>query len=492
METVSTPNKKVLKNYIFNATYQILIIIIPLITTPYVSRVLLAEGVGKYSYSLSIITYFTMFAGLGFNTYGQREIAKYQGDSEKQSKTFVEIILCRFVTTILCCTLNIVLACLGLYGDYSTLMLIFSINIIAVAFDVSFYLQGNEKFAVITVINIAIKLIGVGAIFLFVKTQEDVWKYTLINALVVILSNMALWLCLPKYFKMPSFKSLCPSKHLLPTLALFIPTVVTSVYTVLDKTLIGLILNNDAENGYYEQAEKIVKMALTIITALGTVMIPRNSNEYKRGNIEAVKSNVYFAVKFVWTLGVPLMFGLIIVSDNMNLWFFGEGYEPVADMMKIFSPIILSLGLNNVFGMQYLIPIGKENVFTISVAVGAVCNFILNIILIYTIGTVGAIIASVAAETIIMIYQLIYARKVFSIKRILLCGWKNVIAGVLMFLVLYFVAGNWESSVINTLLIILIGCVIYFVLIIALRDEFIINLIKKLFSKIKKQNKEEE
>lgn len=488
---IETPGKKVIRNYVFNLIYQVFLVIVPLVLTPYVSRVLLPEGVGQYSFSFSIITYFTLFASLGFTMYGQKEIAKYQGNVEKQTIIFWEINLVRFISTIICLIANFIAVGLDFYGKYSLLLLILSINIFACAFDIVFLFQGNEQFGKIVIRNVIVKLFGIIFVFLFVKDSNDVWIYTLINALIIFISNISLWLYLPKMLTRIKFKELKPFRHIKPTLALFIPTIVTSIYTVLDKTLIGLIIGDDAQNGYYEGAEKVIKMSLTFITCLGSVMIARNSKEIVDGNTDIVKNNVYFSIKFVWFLGCPLMFGLMAISENLNLWFFGEGYEAVIDLMICFSPIILFLGLNNVLGIQYLIPAGKETQYTLSVLIGALFNFILNIILLYTVGTIGAVLSSVLAELVILIYQIIYLKREFSVKKMLFSGIDNLIAGLIMFVCLYCIAKYFSSSIINTIILIIIGAAIYFVLIFIFKDRLVWTYIHKFIQKIKRGDKNE-
>ena len=175
MDTVQN-NKQVRKNYIYNVAYQLLLIIVPLIVTPYISRKLLPNGIGMYSFSFSLITYFTIFAALGFGAYAQREIAKYRNNIDVQSKIFWEVIICRFFSVMIALAVNFLLLYLNVYGDYSILMLILSINIFAIIFDVAFVFQGNEKFSTIVLLNSLIRITGVICIFLFVKNPNDLWK----------------------------------------------------------------------------------------------------------------------------------------------------------------------------------------------------------------------------------------------------------------------------------------------------------------------------
>ena len=194
-------------------------------------------------------------------------------------------------------------------------------------------------------------------------------------------------------------------------ISLFVPTIAVQVYTVLDKTMIGMITQNDFENGYYEQAVKISKMVMTVVTALGTVMIPRIGFYFEKGDVKEVKRLMYRGYRFVWFLGIPLCLGLIMVSPKFVPWFFGEGYNKVSVLLGILSFLILAIGINNVTGMQYLIPTKRQNIFTLTVLIGAMINFAMNYILIERFAAIGAAIASVTAETVIAIVQLMIVRK---------------------------------------------------------------------------------
>jgi len=484
----NTPNPKsskkvILKNYFYNAIYQVFLIIVPLITTPYVSRVLLPQGIGQYSFSLSLITYFTIFAALGSNLYGQREISKYQNDKHKQSIVVWEVIIVRIFSTFICLALNFIFYGFNAYGSYSLLMLIMSLNIFSTIFDFSFVLMGNEDFGKLAIRNFIIKSLTVASIFVFVKTQNDVWIYTLIHSVMIVLSNLIFIPYVIKHISRVKRSELHPKKIVVPILKLFLPTIIISIYTILDKTLVGLILRDDAQNGFYEQTDKIIKIVLTLVTSLSAVMFSRNSEEKQKGNTKALKENVYFATKIVYFIGLPLMFGTIAISKNINLWFFGEGYGEVITLMMVCAPIIMAIGLNNVTGVQYLIAIGRENTFTKTVIIGAVINLMLSIALIFLIGVAGAIISSVISELIILIVQLIILREEISIKKFLLSGWKNLLASVIMFGVLMVVQSCMNSSILNTILLILLGAFIYLVVVVALKDDFIKDFKRKVFKK---------
>lgn len=311
------------KNYVYNLIYQLLIIILPLITTPYLSRVLGADGVGIYSYTLSITTYFVLFGSLGVAMYGQREIAYIRDEEEKKTQTFWEILFLRFITMLISLILFVFIFANG-KSDYNLYYKILIIEIIANSLDISWFFQGLEEFKKTITRNIIVKIIGVICIFLFIKQAEHLWLYILIYVLSNLLGNLSLWLYLPKHLTKIRFKNLNIKKHIIPTITLFIPQIAMQVYLVLDKTMLGNILGDMSEVGNYEQSQKIIKTALTVVTALGTVVAPRIANVISNNNNKEVESYLENSFRFVWLLGFPIMMGLIAISRTLVPWFLGE------------------------------------------------------------------------------------------------------------------------------------------------------------------------
>ena len=483
--------KSIKKNYVYNVIYHILVIVIPIIVTPYVSRVLGSEGVGQYSFSYSIITYFTIFASLGFGTYAQREIAKHQNDAEQQSRTFWEINICRLIPVFLSLIINLILTFSGVYGKYSNLMLLFCVNIIAVAFDIAFFFQGNEEFGKVVLTNLIIKIFGVVGIFVFVKNSQDVWLYALFNSLVLIISNLSMWVFLRKRLVKIKVSTLKPFQHLYGSLRLFIPTVAISIYMVLDKFLIGLITHSDAENGFYESAEKIVKMAMTVITCLGTVMIPRNSYELEQGNIDQVRTNNYCVLHFVWLLGLPLMAGILFVANNLVPWFLGPNFEKSVLLMQVLAPLVLISGVSNVLGLQYLIPYRKDGQFTLAVTLGAFINLGLNIPFIYFLGALGAALSTIVAEAIITLVMLIMSLKHLRLGTIFRMALKPIIATLFMCVVICPLSFYLAPSILNTFIIIVCGSVIYCLSILILRDDLVMSFLRGFKHRVAPKEKTE-
>lgn len=477
--------KSIKKNYIYNLAYQILTVITPLITTPYLSRVLGASGIGIYSFASSIVTYFVLFATLGTATYGQREISYVQDNREKRTEVF-------WNTEILSCISTLII--LVLYGLYVVVFsgniaiyAIFSMNIISVALDITWLYRGMEEFGQIVFRNILFRIMNVILIFLFVRSSSDVGKYVLIMCLVPLLGMMSLWSSLLKIVDRPNWRKIKPFTNLRVILSLFVPTIAISIYTVLDKTMIGVITGLEAENGYYEQAMKLSQIVLSVVTALGTVMIPRIGYHYEKREIEVVRNYMYRSYRFVWLLGIPLCFGIIAVAPNVVPWFFGDGFDKVIPLLSILSFLILAIGINNVTGMQYLIPTGRQNVFTFTVVIGACVNFVLNLILIRKYQSVGAAIASVIAEAVIAVVQLILVREELSLWKVIKGGIHYYVAGVIMASVVWYVGRNLSSSLFYTIFLVGCGAIVYVGILLFLRDEYLISNMRQIIRSIKKK-----
>ncbi len=483
---------KIAKNYLYNLTYQLFLIVIPVFVTPYVARVLGDVQSGYYSFSYSIVSYFTLLASLGFGYYAQREIAKYQNDKTKQSISFWEIVIVKFFTMLLSLALYLVTIKTGVFGEqYASIMLILSLDVIATAFDITFMFRGNENFKTIVVRNIAIKISMIACIFIFVKDTNDLWKYALIESVGILLGNLALWVSLRKNVARIKLKELKPMRHLTPALVLFLPSVAVSIYTSLDKTLIGIITHSGSENGNYEYAEKIVKMALTFVTSLGAVMIPRNSQMNAAHGHKAIEHNILLSQRFVFLFGIPLAFGCAIIADNFIPWYLGPDYAKAATLMKILSPLIVIIGLSNVYGLQFLIPTNKDKKFTLAIICGACVNFVLNIILINIFQSYGAAMATIIAETIVTLIMKSYVNRYLDNDHIFRKAFKPFLAGTIMCAIGYLLGHSLSPSIVHTVILVIICAAVYTVSIIVLRDSLFLIILHKAKTSIFKHNQSE-
>jgi O-antigen/teichoic acid export membrane protein len=466
------------KNYFYNLLYQLIAIATPLITTPYISRKLGAEGVGIYSFTFSITTYFTIFAIMGTSYYGQREIAYCGDDMKKRSSVFFEVLFFRCLTTLFALLIFIPMVATS---EYRNVFLVQGLNLIAVAFDISWFFMGLEQFRKTSLRNAFVKLAGVILVFLLVKDSEDLVLYCVAMGLPLIIANLSLFPMLRGQIKFSVLREtrINPFHNMKTILSFFLPTIAVQVYTVLDKTMIGFFTDTAVENGYYEQAEKIVKSALTVITALGTVTLPRVSALHAKNDDKSISQLIFRSFRFVLLLSFPMVGGLIVLAPQFSPWFFGTGFDQVPSLITVLSLLLFAIGLNNAIGIQYLITTGKQNVFTLTVIIGAVINFGINLLLIPRIFAMGAAIATVIAESVITAVQFIYTKRIFPFSKVLAMCPKYFISTGFMVIVLLFLRQFLGNTFVETIVLVMVGASIYAVLLFVLHDIFFIDILKK-------------
>ena len=341
---------KVIRNYLYNVGYQVLAIIVPLITSAYVSRVLRPEGVGANAFTNSIIQYFILFASMGIGYYGNRQIAYVRENPRKMSQTFWEIQIVKTIMTLLAIIAFEVF--MLFYTRQPEYMVAQSINLIAVAFDISWFYEGIENFKVTVLKNSFVKLLSMVAIFLLIKGPYDVTLYIVVLAISTLLGNLTLWPNIKKDLPKINIKLLDPWRHFLPMAELFIPQIATQVYVQLNKTMLGGMISETA-SGYYQYSDNLVKLILALVTATGTVMLPHVANVVSKGNMREVNRMLYKSFDFVSAVSYPMMFGLAAISLTLVPKYYGPGYGPVGPAMMIESIVILMIAWSNVLGVQY-------------------------------------------------------------------------------------------------------------------------------------------
>lgn len=472
--------KTVRKNYVYNLIYQIVAIIIPIITIPYISRVLGAENIGIYGYTLSISAYFILFGSIGVALYGQREIAYVQNNKEKYSQRFWEIFLLRIVSM----TISIILFYIVFVRnalDYNMYYKILLLELLGNMIDISWFFQGLEEFRKTVSRNLIVKTISLICIFLFVKTKNDLSVYFIIYVLSILIGNLSLWLYMPKFIKKVDFKSLNIKRHLKPTIVLFIPQIAIQVYTVLDRTMIGILIPNKEEVGFYTQGEKIIKLLQTIVGAMGIVMLPRIANKYSNKDKKAIKIYLNKSFNLTFLLAFPFIFGLLLVSKCFVPIFFGPGYDKVSIIMKVICPIILFVGVSGTIGYQYLLPTKKQKEYTISVLIGAGINFIINLLLIPRYGAIGAAIGTVIAEFSVAAYQIIKTKEFFDYREIYINNIKYFFGSIIMFIICYIVNIDFHLVGMKQLVIdVCLGIGVYFMFLLIIKDKLLYEVLNKI------------
>ena len=464
------------KNIAISTLYQILIIILPLITAPYIARVLGPDQSGVYDYTNSIMTYFAMFAALGTASYGVREIARVRDDAAMRSKLFWEIELMTVMTSTVCIIAWFIF--IAITPQYKVIYLVLTMGLLSTMFDISWFFAGMEQFKYTVTKNAACKLIGVILMFLFVKKEEDLLLYIIIMISATMIGNLSMWLYVPRFVEKVDFRTLTFRKHFHETLIYFVPTVATSIYTVLDRTLIGVITKNKAENGFYHYAMQIVNMmnALTF-SSLNMVLGSRLSFLFAEKKYDEIKEKIADSTNYILFMGYGICFGVIGVAKRFVPVFLGPGYDRVATMLILMSPIVIIIGISNCLGSQYYTPAGYRKLSAKYIIIGAVVNLLLNLLLIPKYWGYGAITASLIAESVITILYMKNCNGYLRVETIIKDSWKKIIAGLVMLIVIRALDGIISSDILALLVEIAVGFTVYCAVIVLLRDSFMTDLL---------------
>lgn len=471
-------------NLILSMVFQFIITIAPLITAPYISRVLGADSVGIYSYTFSLNYYFMIASGLGTASYGIIEIAKKRDDKISRSRVFWGIEIITIISSLISFFLWLILA--FLYKEYTKILLILSMNILATIFDISWFYLGIEKVKYIVIVNLLFKIAGIVSIFLFVKKPEDLWIYILLLAGSTLLGNISMWFFVPKFIvKVKIFKNDI-FHHLKETMAYFIPTIAATIYSVLDKTLIGLITNDSFENGYYERGTKIIALIRGVtFTSLNTLLGSRMAYLFKDKKLQEINKNMNFALNYTLFLGLGACFGIIGISYIFVPLFFGNGYDKVIYFLILMAPLIPIMGISNAVGNLYYNPSGNRKISAIILIIGAFINALLDVLFIFLWKGYGAIIASIIAEILITIFYIIYTRGFLSFKNIFNYSWKKIISASIMLAFIYLFNLININIYVKLCSDIFCGLMIYIISLILLKDDFILLILKKIMARFK-------
>ena len=469
-------------NYIFSLLFQLLTIIVPLITTPYLSRVLQPEGIGIYSLTNTNISYFTLVGVLGLGTYGQLEVAKVKNDIGKRSQLFFEIMTTRVITHCIAGAAFMVL--LALTTKYRTMYAIQGVLIVSSMLDLTWYFQGIEEFKKIAIRNIVIKLISVALIFLLVKDKNDLIMYAVILTGSNLLCNLCFYPVIGKYICKVDLKNLSLGRHVRGSLVFFLPTIASVIISSLDKTMIGIITGSESENGYYAQAYKIENLCFAVFSSLNVVMRSRMTflfHNFKQSEMSRLLGK---SLQFVGLLAFPISLGTIAITDNFVPWFFGSGYDKVKLLLPIFAFWLIFKSFSNCLLEQNIMATGRQKIFNSIIWVGAICNIILNAILISRFQSIGAAIASVVSELVIFCLAVYFSRSVTSVGSIVSVSWKYCCSAIVMGVAAYAVGSHLDARLTTTVLQIIVGACVYCICLFILRDSLTKDVYKWMRKKI--------
>lgn len=448
------------KNLLYSISYQILTIILPLITAPYVTRILQAKGLGVYSKSQALAHYFLLFAMLGVNNYGNRAIARVRDNRIEVSKTFWEIYSFQAITAVISMIVYWIY-CLGFAADNRLIYMMQAFYVMSGVFDVNWCCFGMEKFRLTAIRSMVVRILTAIAVFTLVNSSDDLWLYTFIISFGYIVSTLVIWPFIKKHidFVKPSWSGI--KRHVKPNLVLFWPVIAVSLYNIMDKLMLGWF-SEDEEVAFYTYAERIVTIPTTLILALDNVIMPRMSNlfaaDVKSDKIKFLMDNV---MMFAMFMAAAMGFGLAGVADVFAPWFYGKAFTRCGYFIILLSPVIVIKAWAGAIRTQFIIPTGRDRIYVLSLTSGAIVNLILNALLIPRINGVGAIIGTLAAEFAVCFIQFFCCRKEIDIKNYMINGFSFCMIGAIMFVVIEMLSHVSDYAVITMMVQIICGAIIY-------------------------------
>ena len=451
--------KSLKKNFAYNFLYQLLAIIVPLITSPYLARTLGAENIGIASWTNSIVFYFGMFIVLGVENYGNREIAYVRASRVECSKKFWSIYACQLINFIMVLMVYFFYVN-AIAKDYKVIFAILTMSLLTKGLDIAWFFSGMEEFKVTVVRNSIVKIITLVSIFLFVRNANDLWKYVLINSAGALIGQMTLWPNVKKHidFYLPKKDEVI--RNIKPLWILFIPVLAISVFTYMDKYMIGR-LSNVVQNGYYENADKIISVPKAFITTIGTVMLPRTAHLLSSNRIDESRHYIELSMTYTVMIGSALAFGMAAVADVFSVVFWGEEFRTCGLLIQGLAPAVLFSVIGSVIRSQFLIPNARDKEYTVSLIAGAIVNFITNLIMIPEFGAFGAVVGTLCSEVVLMSIQLFYVRKELPLKKYFQNCWMFILIGMVMYGVVYTAKKRFDGTVLSLIVLVLIGGVIY-------------------------------
>lgn len=439
------------KNLSYQTAYQILSTILPLITAPYLARVLGAARLGVFSYTNSVVSYFVLFSMLGFAGHGARSIAAAGKDKTARSKVFFSIFSMQALTTTV--SLAVYLLYLLFWCKENRLIAVIqTMQVLSCFFDINWLFTGMENFRVTVTRSFVVRVLTVAAIFLFVRSKNDLWIYVLLMSMGTLLGSVALWFQLPKLVSrvrvtLPEMRS-----HIRPSLMLFVPLAAMTIYHVMDKTMLG-ILSSFEQSGYYYNADKAINIPAGIIGGFSTVFMPRAAKLASGAEVSASDAFFNRSMKGTVYIASAMAFGIAAVAEHFVPFFFGQGYDSCVLLIVMMSPILIIKAFSFSARYQFIIPRKLDAIYIKSVICGAVVNLISNVLLIPRYGALGAVIGTILAElTACLIQYVLIRRQIDFRKSVLQCG-QYLLCGLLMLLTVRAVAlrlsGGWLSLVLE-------------------------------------------
>lgn len=472
-------------NFIMNIILTMSSLIFPLITFPYVSRILLPEGTGKVSLATSFISYFLLFAQLGIPTYGVRVCARVRDDKEKLTRTVHELLAINFFMTIIAyIVFAVVLWKVPKIQEEKVLYIVISTTIFLTSIGMEWMYKALEEYTYITVRSIIFKFFALISMFLLVHEKNDYIIYGGISIFAASASNIFNFINAHKYIYMHPIGNYEFKKHFKPVAIFFAMACATTIYTNMDTVMLGFI-KSDIDVGYYNAAVKIKGILVSVVASLGTVLLPRTSYYVQKGEMDKFWSVTQKAINFVFVVSLPLALFFILFAKQGIFFLSGSAYEGSIVPMMIIMPTLVLIGLTNILGIQILVPLGHEKIILYSEIVGVCLNLIINIILIPKYASVGAAIGTLIAELSVLIVQFIYLKERVWIIFKRITYWKLCIAMILASNVYLWINKFDLRSFATLLLAAIIFFSIYGGILLLTKEKLVIEIYGQIIERIK-------
>lgn len=463
-------------------SYQVIAIVLPFITVPYISRVLGSEAVGINSYTNAIITYFVLIANIGITVYGNRTISYTRDSVDERSKKFWEIVIIKFIMGTI--SMSLLFIFINIYGRYSEYLFWQSIQILAATIDISWFFTGLEDFKKTVSRNIIVKIISAFLILTLVKSSADLALYIFIVAGSTFVGNITLWTYIRKFISPIKRSELSLKEHIGPIFILFIPQLASQLFMTINKLLLGN-LSTISQTGYFDNADKIIRILLTAITAVGTVVFPRLANSFKTGKRGEVQRYLKLTFDAVNLISMPVVAGVILISKPFSRIYFGAEFTGINTVISLLVIELVFMGWSSVIGNQYLVATNRTKGLTISVFTATFILIFSSIIFLPKFGASGAAVTSVIGEFIIAMVQIFYVRNYINLSYIFKDIPKYLAASISMFLLCYFIKPIY-NDIVTILIKVVLGGIAYLIIILLLKPELVRNSIFKLMNKTKK------
>lgn len=478
--------KSLKKNFIYSFSLNIINILFPLVTAPYVSRILGAENLGKYNFSLSFSSWFLIFATFGTTTYGVREIAKVRQNKKLLDKTFSEIFLINFISTLI--TLIVYTVIIFLSPKTNTEIILFLISAISIfmnLFCIDWFYMGIEDFKMITLRSLLIKVICLISIFIFVRQRDDYIIYALIIVLAFGFTNVFNFIYSKRFITL-TFRDINIRNHINNLSIFFYSSIVVSMYTLFDQVFLGFFSTNK-DVAFYSRSRQIYSIALSITLSISTVLLPKLTYLYKN-DLENYKILLKKSVNYIYIFSVPSVLGLMVFSKDI-MWFFGgKEFENAFLALSILSVLVFTVSLGTWQYNQLFLPLGREKVGLKCQMFMALVSITTNIILIPKFGYIGASISLVIAEISGTVYGVWYAKNKINeveIRYTTKSLFKYIFASLIMSVVIMFFKLLRYGSIINITFGILIGGVVYLGILYLIKDDICRKFVNYFINKIK-------